>query len=167
MGRTNWMNGAAILTFRGKKRHGLYLSKSVIGNPIFMQSCYFKIFSFPHQMWLYSIFCIRLAKPMLFSLSVLLCNVDIIQCFSMFLIVQDICHYQACLLIIFLSMPSSSVCPPFYILKYFEHTTTNVMHVLIWSGLQMLDMFFTNGNLVDKKQKLLHVFLSVYLTSEK
>ena len=83
----------------------------------------------------------------------------------MYLIVQDIRHYQACLLIIFLSMPISPVCPPFYILNYFEYTTTNVMHVLIWSGLQMLDMFFTNGNLVDKKPKLLHVFLSVYLTS--
>ena len=85
----------------------------------------------------------------------------------MFLNVQDICHYQACLLIVFLSMPSSSVCPPFYIFNYFEYTTPNVMHVLIWSGLQLLDMFFTNSNLVDKKQKLLHVFLSVYLTSEK
>ena len=130
-----------------------------------MQSCYFRTLSFPIKCDFVKSFV--KVEPNLCSLSssVQLCTVDIIPCFSMFLSVQDIRHYQACLLIIFLSMPSSPVCPPFYILNYFEYTTTNVMRVLIWSGLQMLDMFFTNGNLVDKKQKLLHVFLSVYLTS--
>ena len=124
-----------------------------------MQSCYLRPCLFPIQCDFIKSFAKVWPNLLSLPLSVQLCKVDILQRFSLFktfVIIPSLSFNYVSFYAKLLRLPT---------ILHFEYTTKNVMHVLIWSGLQMLDIFFTNGNLVDKKQKL--IFLSITLASEK